>query len=128
MSKAKTVQPFVFDWKREPESFLKWLLPTVMVGVSSEQMAELADATKEWSEVRVQVLINGVEVNAQQFFEGVERNMDDRARRAAKDMLDEVGGFDALEERIREIRAHLIAKTEEALRERGIELPEEGSW
>lgn len=123
-------EPFVFDWhaNRAEGGFLKWLLPTVMVGLPQTQFDELSERTKGFTEVRVQVLINGIEANAEHFLEGVERNMEHHAREAARQMLDEVGGLEALNERIGEIRNHLITQVEDALRERGIELPSREEW
>ena len=118
-------KPFVFDWhaERNEGGFLKWFLPTVMVGLSQARFDELSERTSGFTEVQVQVLVNGVEVNAEHFLQGVERNLEATARDEARRMLDEVGGLGALEERIGEIRDHLITQVENALSERGIELP-----
>lgn len=124
----ETPTKFVFDWQDAPEGFMKWFLPTVMVDVSREQMDELAGVTSLWRRVHLQVLINGVEVNAGHFLESVERSMNHQAALAARKLLDSVGGLDALEERIGEIRTHLVEQFEVALRERGIELPEREEW
>lgn len=120
--------PFVYDWVAAPEGFRKWFLPTVMAGDMDGLMVTLGERTAGWSDVRVQILINGIEVNAGHFLESVERNMDLAALREARRMLDEVGGLDQLEERIREIRTHLMDQFEAALRERGIELPDRDEW
>jgi hypothetical protein len=116
---------FVFDWhaERNEGGFLKWFLPTVMVGLSQTRVDELSERTHGFTDVQVQVLINGAEVNAEHFLQGVERNLEATARDEARRMLNEVGGLDALEERIAEIRNHLITQVENALSERGIELP-----
>lgn len=127
---ADTTEPFVFDWhsERNEGGFLKWFLPTVMVGLPQARFDELSEQTSGFTEIQVQVLINGVEVNAEHFLQGVERNMESHARDEARRMLDEVGGLNALEERIGEIRSHLIAQVEKALSERGIELPSREEW
>jgi hypothetical protein len=115
---------FVFDWAAQTEGFLKWFVPTVIAEIADAPFKELGERTSAWSDVQVQILINGIEVNAGHFLESVERNMEHHAKQAAREMLDEVGGLDALEERIGEIRTHLMGQFEAALRERGIELPE----
>lgn len=123
-----TAQAFTFSWREQPEGFLKWFLPTVMSSISKEQMDDLSNRTSHFGDVRVQILINGVEVNAENFLHSVERHMDIGTRDEARRMLDEVGGLDALEERIGEIRSRLITQVESALRERGIELPDRDEW
>ncbi len=120
---------FVFDWHAHSGKFLDWFLPTVLAGASNEQMERLSENTEKFSEVQLQVLVNGEEVNAENFLQSVERNMEHIAISEAKRMLDSVGGLDALEERIAEIRSHLIEQVEDTLRKRGIELPtREDGW
>jgi hypothetical protein len=119
---------FVFDWHAHGGAFLDWFLPTVLVGMSNEEMERLAEETKKFSKVHLQVLVNGNEVNAVHFLQSVERNMEDMTCREARRMLDDAGGLEALEERIGEIRSHLIEQVEAALRARGIELPARDEW
>lgn len=120
------MEPFVFDWAKEPEGFLKWFLPTLLAGEPlDEHMDELTKRTKKFSDVQVRVLINGLEVDAGHFLDGVERNMEHHATKEARRMLDEVGGMGDLEERISAIRDVLVGEFEKALRDRGIELPGE---
>lgn len=124
MSTEKTVTPFTFNWAAEPEGFLKWFLPTVLGGMLNDGfMEDLTQRTNTYKDVQVQVLINGLEVDAKHFLESVERNLELEAAKEARRMLNDVGGLEALEQRIGEIRAVLVAKVEEALAERGIELP-----
>lgn len=121
-----TGKKFVYDWAKEPHtSFLGWFLPTVMVDVDSDQQADLAKRTRRWTDVQVQVLINGVEVDARNFLDSVERNIEHCARNAARDMLNNVIRLDDLEDRVTQIRVALIEQVEAALREQGIELPDD---
>lgn len=120
-----TGKKFVFDWQKEGRnSFLHWFLPTVMVGTHDNGvMDELSEKTDKFTDVHLQILINGVEVNAEHFLESVEANIKAGAKDEARRMLDDVGGLDQLEDRINLIRQPLINKVENALAEMGIELP-----
>lgn len=116
-------ETYKFDWQKEPEGFAKWLIPSV-IPRNFKQFDELSKATDKFRNVELTILVNGFEMDAQKFLEGVDVNMSHFALKEAARMLSEIGGFNELQERLDTIRTHMIEQVERTMREHGIELPE----
>jgi len=83
-----TENPFKFNWHHSANEFLRWLLPTLLVG-NDAQLKELAEKTNRWSNVELTVLINDVAVDATHFIEGLQRTIDVTAQDAARKFVTE---------------------------------------
>lgn len=119
---------FKFNWQKEPEGFLKWLIPHVLPKddpkATMSAVDQLSKATDKFTNVELTMLINGIKVDARRFLTRVEQNMEYYARQEAARMLNEIAGFDEVQERLDTIRMHFISEVESTFRKHGIELPE----
>lgn len=112
-----------YDWQEEGETFWKWLVPSL---ISREQFDEqydaLSEATDRFTNVEIGVTINGIEIDAKQFFEGLDERLDYEVRREAKDMLDESERLNELNEVVYEFTQDVRRAIQKAAREHGIEV------
>lgn len=76
-----------FNWHdADRDSFLHWLIPTLMVGNDS-LMESLSEATDKWQSTELDIRINGVSVNVDHFIESIQMNMRSFANDCAHKML-----------------------------------------
>jgi len=116
---------FRFDWQAAPEGFLKWLLPVLVANRRGEdQFDELSKITDKFTDVRLTIQVNGLEVDAENFLNGVEHNMEYYAKVEARRLLDEVGRFDDLEDLLASAKRTVMQDVEQRLSAAGIELPD----
>lgn len=122
---AEAGEPFVFDWQAQPEGFLKWMIPNLITGISHARFSQLSSATDGWRSVVLTIQINGVPVPAQQFVEGVERNMEHYATEEARRLLSEAGRLDDLGDLVRDVEREVSATIRRRLAAAGIYLEED---
>ena len=76
-----------FNWQEEnhnPRSFLGWMMPAIMVGNDFDAMPE------GWTEaVEIEIIVNGVPVDASHMIESLEKNYDYSVLKEAERMLNE---------------------------------------
>lgn len=117
-----------FNWHAEPEGFLKWLIPTVISGLKDGGFKRISEATTDFTDVRINMQINGVPVDALAFIAGVHRNMDYAVGVEAQRIVREETKFSEVEDLVHDamkaVRRSLLKQLEKA----GIELRDEDSW
>lgn len=122
-----------FDWHAEQkaDSFLGWLVPSVLGGMreaGSDVFEPVAHASDDFRDVRITMQINGIEVDAMPFIEGVNRNMRYRVGQEALRIVREDTSFGKIEDIIhglrRQIEGHLFNELDKA----GIEIPDQEEW
>lgn len=95
-----------FDWQNESsESFLKWLLPTLLVG--HDNVGELSTATDNFTNVIITMQINGVEISTARFVDSLKVNYDYATRDAAREFIDEVLNTQRMENLIADLATSL---------------------
>lgn len=110
-----TADSHVFDWQKEPEGFLNWMMPTLVTALPEGMFERLSEITRGWTEVSLTIQVNGVDVPVKSFLSGIERNMTYFAQKAARDRLDDIGELNELTEELAGLRdmvqrrAHQIA-------------------
>lgn len=82
-----------FNWHDEVThrpSFKEWLIPTLLgsTGNDREKLDALAEATQAWTDVNVTVQINGIDVDPEDFFDSVERNLSSITADKARELVD----------------------------------------
>ena len=82
-----------FNWHDEVTrrpSFKEWLIPTLLgsTGSDREKLDALAEATQAWTDVNVTVQINGIDVDPEDFFDSVERNLSLLTADKARELVD----------------------------------------
>lgn len=87
---------FVFDWQKESENFVKWMLVNLLskgmnyCDTGQKWLDDMTKITNDFTDVRMQVLINGVEVDTKEFVEALERSLDLTAKDEASRMVSEL--------------------------------------
>lgn len=114
--------PFVFDWQREPENFLKWLIPNIIVGIDPATYRSLSAATDRFTRVELTMQVNGVELDTRSAVRGIEDNLDHAVRRAVAERLTELAEVTRLRELLDETERAFEERLRELAREAGIEL------
>lgn len=82
-----------FNWHDEVtrrSSFKEWLIPTLLgsTGNDREKFDALAEATQGWTDVNVTVQVNGIDVDPEDFFDSVERNLSLLTADKARELVD----------------------------------------
>ena len=88
-----------FDWQdAEHDSFVKYVITTLIADKTKEEFDELSNLTNKWTDIELSIFINGIEVNAQAFLDGVDRNMHYYAKDYAKDLVHEKLNIEAIDQ------------------------------
>jgi hypothetical protein len=109
-----------YDWRAEPESFLKWLLPTLIAG--RENFDDLSEATNKFTDVILTMQVNGIEVPTEHFIKSLMMNYEKETRDAAREMLDNVVQITDIEDLINDLHAALKDTIRERCTSAGVEL------
>lgn len=115
-------QPLRFSWHAEPpNSFLKWLIPTVLSRVAQSGEFEIySQATSRFNDVELTLFINGIPVDTEAFLEGVERNMNHAVAVEALRILQERTSLDAFQSAV----DAAVQTFMQQLKAAGLELPD----
>lgn len=81
---------FKFDWHARDEDFVKWLFVHLIANkTGTDQFDQLSAATDKFTNVKLTMQVNGIELDAQRFIESVEDAYRQHAENTAKRMVDE---------------------------------------
>jgi len=119
--------PFRFNWQdkyNSSDTFLKWLLPTVLAGVDRETMDALSESTDLWTEVELGVTVNGVEVDARHFIESLEKNLTRMSNKAARHLVHGHLSLSLLIEDVAQLELNLRNHIRVWARQHGIDIDE----
>jgi hypothetical protein len=116
---------YTFDWHAEGrDSFVGWALVHILPPMTNEQMGKLSEETDKFTNVTLTIQVNGIEMDAKPFLDGIDRNMEHFAKVEARKMvaaMTKLNRMDRLMEFLQE-QVELVAREE--LRDAGIEIPE----
>lgn len=115
---------FTFDWQAAPEGFLKWMLTCL---VRDHDIEGLGEATDKFTKCELTIQVNGVPVNAENFIEGVERNMDYYTEREAKKLVASLPRLDKIRDDLEDAERAMRGALREGLAQAGIHM-EEDDW
>lgn len=116
-----TENPFKFNWHHSANEFLRWLLPTLLVG-NDAQLKELAEKTNRWSNVELTVLINDVTVDTTHFIEGLQRTIDVTTQNAARKFVTETLNLNSVVESLENFGHAIQREINDRARELGVDL------
>lgn len=102
-----------FNWHDlDHEGFLSWLVASVIADVRADKLGGLSDATDRFTQCKITMQLNGIQVDAMGFIGGVERHMKRSLESAAKEYVkkhlsEKISGFDdVIDNARRSILAH----------------------
>lgn len=125
---SMTNKSHTFDWQAERDGLWKRLLPSLLASrLMDKQTDALSDATDKFTNVSIAVTVNGIEVDARGFFEGLEEAYDGDVDRAATEKVASFG-FADLEDAAREATAAAKSALWERLAGAGIVPPENDDY
>lgn len=80
---------FTFDWHKEPENFLNWMLVNLVTGIreDTDLFKKISEESKGFTNVTLTMQINGYDVPVDSFIKGIENNMEYKAQKAAEEMV-----------------------------------------
>jgi hypothetical protein len=113
----------IYNWQTEPEGFLKWLLVSIVPRDSDVEVFEkLSDATDKFTNIELSISVNGIEMDAQRFLDGVQRNMNHNVELEANSLLSQFGRFDELREMLDAVEYAAKKAIEDELTKNGISI------
>lgn len=120
---------WTFDWHSEHSGgFLNWLVLALISKPEYDKgrLDELSEATKNFTDVRITVQINGIEVDPRGFVEGVERHMNYAVAQEVDELLKVASNeiFDPLSE----LRDDILRTVRKMFEAKGIPLPDPEEW
>lgn len=122
---TESTAPLVFDWHAENvidrDSLLVWLIPTAMRRTDMETLSGLTD---RFTRCELRITLNGVDLDARAFLEGVARSIE-RAARDESASLAETAGFGDIEDAVSLMRDAVRAEMLGRLRAAGVPIREE---
>lgn len=119
-----------FDWQKEERgyknsSFLAWFLPHVLVKTDTETMSQIAEKSNKYQNVEIGITLNGIEIDAKDFLEGLEDVIMGQAEAEAKEALTSLDYLNTMREEIDRLEGYLKRGVDEAAETLGIEI---NSW
>lgn len=115
-----------FDWQKEGEgTFLKWMMLTVFDTRDQPLFDELSEKTDHFQAVELGVTINGIPVDAKNFMERVEEQMDWAVGREAEKKVKAIEGLPELYKILGDLERGFKAKVTEACAKAGVKFDEE---
>ena len=128
----------VFDWQKEEReyndrSFMSWLFTKLIThiddynvpGKANEVINEISEKSDKYSNVEIGITVNGVEVNATEFLEDLERVIKGEAHREAQEALRSLDYLDKMHEEVDRLTEYLKRGVDEAAESLGIQV---SSW
>lgn len=119
---------FQFDWQKRNEDFVKWMFVHLVADQRSgdPKFEKLSEATNHFTEVKLTIQVNGIEVNAQNFIESVQNAYTQHAENAARQLVEEtIPDFYELREAVDTAQRALTEKLRTAMESAGVHWPEE---
>lgn len=119
---------YVFDWHdAKRDSFLYWLIPTLLGPVTNGRLMEFSDLTEKFTKVELGITINGVAVEPKPLIESIERNYDYHVSQSAESLIKEIG-MDDLVKFLNDAQGEVINLLKQKLVDRGIKISDEDDW
>lgn len=113
---------FTFNWhEEERDSFLQYVWITLMQDLDFQELMGLTDGGKK---ITLQVIANGKEVNARNFFDGLTANFDISVNNKAAELAREAG-LSELEAKIYKIQKEITKTLEAKLEAIGVKIPKD---
>ncbi len=119
---------FQFDWQARGEDFVKWMFVHLIADQrdADPQFERLSEATDKFTNVKLTMQVNGIEVNAKNFIESVEFAYKQHAENTAKEIVAEaIPDLSELQDAVFEAQRALEKKLRESMRNVGVEWYEE---
>lgn len=106
---------YTFDWRREPEGFLRWLVVNLLTDPSDPTYGDdlvnrVLAASSDLTEVTLTIQLSGVEVSTEYFVDRVRANMDHLAHREAARLLRETADLAGLRQQVSDLEEAIIDK------------------
>lgn len=117
-----------YNWQEEPQdSFMNWLLPSLLANTTRDKEAfeALSEATSGFTDVKFGVTINGIEVDAMKFFDGLGEAMHQNIEHEARKMIEEIHPLAETQELIDKFQRSVKSMVRRHARNAGIELDED---
>lgn len=91
-----------FNWQKEgwDGSFLGWVFVKLVPHTDKKRFEELSKATSGFTDVKLTMQVNGIEVDTQEFIETLPKVLQAYAEKHAKTVLSELAAFEELREYI----------------------------
>ncbi len=125
MTETTDDRVLVFDWHAEQaldrDSLLTWLVPTAM---RQQDMDELSDLTGRFTNCRLTMQLNGVDLNARAFLDGIARNIEHAITREAERLIADAD-LDAVQEAVEDARVAIRETLIRRLAAAGVEIRSE---
>lgn len=119
---------YVFDWHdAKRDSFLYWLIPTLLSPVSNGKLESFRELSEQFSRVELGITINGVTVDPKALVESIERNYDFHVARSAESLIEEIG-MDDLVKFVHDAQSEIIKLLKQKLVDKGIKISDEERW
>lgn len=124
------INTLTFDWQSlDDNAFLKWLLISFTSAEKNpaeqkQWVEDMSDRTEKFSNVQMDIQINGVPVPASALIRELRHHLDYLANTAARELVANVG-LGELEEHLRDIESDVRNLVAERLRAAGVYIPEE---
>lgn len=129
---TQTTDPtaYAFNWHdlsshEDLEEFLRWAVVHLITPNSNDipdKMDEVKKATSDFTDVRLQVIISGVEVNAEHFIKGLHYNLRRKAEKLAVERITATTELANLEKTVRVLQGAVRDRAEVVARGLGLRL------
>lgn len=110
-----------FDWHAESESHSKWALTTLMHDIDFDQ---LADDTNHFSDVKIEIFVNGTRVNAKEYMDRLWGHVEYLAGKQATQMVEDIAPLAELANTVQEFQRTIMEQMEAFAEKNGIEFPD----
>ena len=112
-----------FNWQAEPEGFKKWLFVHLLSEAGVDIISVLSEPTDKFQDVVLTVQANGVELDAEAFFNATERFMENNIKNEVRRLVDNLQpDFSDIESDIHDIQQELRARLRKAAIDRGLDI------
>jgi hypothetical protein len=118
---------YTFDWQKEPENFLKWMVPHLLAGLKDddETFDKIYDATDGFENVTLTIQINGVDIPVKHFVDSIAMNMDVQVELAARQMIKDIPKLKKLKNLMDLFEVEMLNRMQQIARENNLDLHED---
>lgn len=115
---------FTFNWHERDEDFVKWLTTSMLGMIGNDNFAELSERSAAFTNVKLTVALNGMEVPAEEFLERLNRAMQDRVQRRVREWFEEAQPLRDVQDLMYDFEREVRGIVRRRAAELGIELEE----
>lgn len=109
--------------------FLKWALVKFVTDLRSEHdFNVLTKATNNFTDIQLEIKVNGIKVNSESFLKSIEESIDAEVDKKFQLKFQEFTAFSELGEKVRQVEFELRVKLAKMLQEKGIEVNLDGDY